>query len=384
MTTLPNTWREASLDAVTLPDAPIGYGIVQVGPFDRGGVPVIAIRDLPTPKAGAVHRSARNVEAQYRRSRVRPGDVLISVKGTTGRIGLVPEGFEGNISRDVARVRLRPEHDPRYWLQLLRSNEAQQTLQLAAVGTTRQELSIGTLKSLVFRYPSRSEQSRIADILTDFDQQISSAAQLIAKHRDAKAAAAHHLLSLDADGMTYVRVPLGDIATVDKGDQLGRADMDPMGTVPVWNGGIAPSGYTNAPNVVDRVVTISEGGNSCGWVGRPAGPFWLGGHCYAVRPRRPDLPMAFLYQVLKFHEAQIMALRVGSGLPNIQKARLKAFAIEAPISEQDANRVAQILDNLDEQIATAETRVQKLMDVKQGVLQRLLDRDGSTLEERAS
>lgn len=372
MKSLPNIWHEASLEAVTVPEAPIGYGIVQVGPFDRDGVPVIAIRDLPTPRTGAVHRSAQKVEAQYHRSRVRPGDVLISVKGTTGRIGLVPEGFEGNISRDVARIRLRSGHDPRYWFQLLRSEEAQQTLQLAAVGTTRQELSIGTLKTLAFRYPSLSEQCRIADILADFDQQMSSVTRLIAKHRDTKVAVARKLLALNADGMPFACAPLGDVATVDKGDQLGRADMDPMGTVPVWNGGIAPSGYTNVAKVVDRVVTISEGGNSCGWVGRPAGPFWLGGHCYAVRPRRPDVPLGYLYQVLKFHEMQIMALRVGSGLPNVQKARLMAFVIEAPTSKKDAHRVARILDDIDEQIAAGETRLRKLLDIKSGVMQQLL------------
>jgi type I restriction enzyme S subunit len=118
-TSPPDDWTEGSLVGVARQDSPIGYGIVQPGPYVRGGVPVIAIRDLPIPSMRSVHRSAKEIEAAYRRSRVRGGDILISVKGTTGRVGIVPKGFEGNISRDVARVRLTDEHHPAFWHQML-------------------------------------------------------------------------------------------------------------------------------------------------------------------------------------------------------------------------------------------------------------------------
>ena len=34
----------------------------------------------------------------------------------------------------------------------------------------------------------------------------------------------------------------------------------------VLNGGKEPSGYTNEWNVKENTITISEGGNSCGYV----------------------------------------------------------------------------------------------------------------------
>lgn len=188
-------WSEASLEDVARPDAPIGYGIVQPGPYVPGGIPTIAIRDLPRPAMRTVHRSSPHIESRYRRSRVAPDDILISVKGTTGRVGLVPNDFEGNISRDVARVRLREEHEPRYWFQLLRSAEAQEILQLAAVGTTRQELSIGTLKKLSFRFPDRKEQEKIAEILAETDDLIVSIERSIAKRRAIKQGMMQRLLT---------------------------------------------------------------------------------------------------------------------------------------------------------------------------------------------
>lgn len=365
-------WHEASLADVTNPDAPIGYGIVQVGPYVRDGVPVLAIRDLLMPSQQSAHRSSPKIEAQYRRSRVRPGDILISVKGTTGRIGIVPEDFTGNISRDVARVRLRDDHDPRYWLHLLRSERAQQTLQLAAVGTTRQELSIGTLKTLQFPFPSRADQERIADVLTDVDELIQSLERVISKRGDLKLAAARQLLTHEHSASGWTRMPLGEFASVDKGRQLSRVDMDPMGTVPVWNGGVEPSGFTAAANVSDPVVTVSEGGNSCGWVGRPDRPFWLGGHCYALRSRMRDIPIGFVYHALKFREERIMSLRVGSGLPNIQKGRLRSFPVEVPVDPAEAVSIAQALDDFDAQIRFAQAKLRKAMAVKQGMLQQLV------------
>ena len=188
-------WREGQLLDVAQSGAPIGYGIVQPGSYVRDGVPVLAIRDLAKPSIRTAHRSSPTIEAAYRRSRVTAGDVLISVKGTTGSVGIVPVGFEGNISRDVARVRLTHDHDPGFWCQLLRSFAAQQTLQLAAVGSTRQELSIGTLKRLRFRFPSRPEQERISKVLSDVDQLIATLERMIAKKQAIKQGMMQQLLT---------------------------------------------------------------------------------------------------------------------------------------------------------------------------------------------
>ncbi|GAQ40477.1 restriction endonuclease subunit S [Mycobacterium pseudoshottsii] len=188
-------WYRVTLSDATRPDAPIGYGIVQPGPNTQGGVPVVAIRDLPRPSMAKLHRSAPAIEAAYRRSRVAGDDLLVSVKGTTGRIGLVPKGFRGNISRDVARIRLRAEHDPEFWFQLLQSSEARQTLKKAAVGSTRQELSILTLRSLLFAVPGRVEQQAIAARLMDTDSLISTFERLIAKKQAIKEGMMQQLLT---------------------------------------------------------------------------------------------------------------------------------------------------------------------------------------------
>jgi type I restriction enzyme S subunit len=352
------------LEDLVAPDAPIGYGIVQVGRHVNGGVPVIAVRDLLKISVDRLHRSAPEIEAAYRRSRVKPGDVLVSVKGTTGRVGIVPRNIGGNISRDVARVRFRDDQVAEFWLQLLRSNEAQQTLQHATVGSTRQELSIAILRRLTFWYPSRAGQACIAQLLGGVDDLLEALESVVDKKRAIKHGLRQDLLT--------GRRRLGQLTNVVKGQQLGRAQLDATAAFAVWNGGIEPSGFTDRPNTTEDVVTVSEGGNSCGWVGRPDGPFWLGGHCYALTPRLRHHSVSFVYHALKAREPELMALRVGSGLPNVQKRRLSEYRLSVPVDRREADAIARVLGDADAEIEALTRRLEATRAIKQGMMQELL------------
>lgn len=93
------------------------------------------------------------------------------------------------------------------------------------------------------------------------------------------------------------------------------------------NGGIEPSGYYDKYNTLPNTISISEGGNSCGYVQFNTVPFWSGGHCYTIQCISPEYNILFVYHYLKSKEREIMALRIGSGLPNIQKKDLEKFPI---------------------------------------------------------
>ena len=121
--------------------ADICYGIVQSGEYVANGVPVLSIRDLSGDFETGLHRTERSIDAQYRRSRVAPGDVLLSIKGTIGRVGVAPEHFIGNVSRELARLRFGSQVVPEFVRLYFLSREAQRRLDLAVVGTTRAEVS---------------------------------------------------------------------------------------------------------------------------------------------------------------------------------------------------------------------------------------------------
>lgn len=160
---IPTEWDVVSLDSLVANNAPICYGIVQVGPDTPGGVPTIAIRDLGNITVSQVHHTERARESKFVRSRVVSGDLLLSIKATTGELGIVPPGFSGNISRDLARIRLQASDNPAYFKYQLQSDAGQRRLSGIIVGTTRREISIIPLRNLLVARPKKDEQDAIAE-----------------------------------------------------------------------------------------------------------------------------------------------------------------------------------------------------------------------------
>lgn len=100
------------------------------------------------------------------------------------------------------------------------------------------------------------------------------------------------------------------------------------------NGGTEPSGFYDDYNVEANTISISEGGNSCGYVQFNILPFWSGGHCYTIQEITNNIDNMYLYHYLKSKEDAIMQLRIGSGLPNIQKKDLANFKVIVPTIER--------------------------------------------------
>ena len=222
--------------------------------------------------------------------------------------------------------------------------------------------------------PHLAEQIAIATALSDVDGLLSGLDRLIAKKRDLKQAAMQQLLT----GQT--RLPgfhgkwevkrLGDVASVSKGTQLHSSEADESGKFAHLNGGITPSSYTNKSNTAGNTIAISEGGNSCGFVQFMQEPYWCGGHCYSVISNGAD--NHFLYHALKGQQSAIMALRVGSGLPNVQKTGLLDFKISIPAYVPEQTAIASVLTAMDAELTGLEQQRAKTAAIKQGMMQELL------------
>lgn len=173
------------------------------------------------------------------------------------------------------------------------------------------------------------------------------------------------------------RAPISTLARVQKGQQLPTELKQGNAGYPHFNGGQSPSGFALEANQPANTIIVSEGGNSCGYVQFIREPFWAGGHCYALQPRG-DVDAQFLFQALKRKEHDIMRLRVGSGLPNIQKSDIEAFLIEMPQTAAEQRKIAECLTSLDELIAAEGRKLEALRAFKKGLMQNLFPREGET------
>lgn len=196
---VPDNWCIKSLEECVLPDAPICYGILMPGRHCHGGVPVIKVRDVV---AGQIDESNLllthpSIDAAYKRSRLAENDVLITIRGTTGRVALVPPSLSGaNITQDTARLRVRPSVSHEFLYQALQTSGAQRQVALHTIGQAVRGINIRDVRRVGVPLPkSLSEQRAVATALSDVDALLGGLDRLIAKKRDIRHGALQLLLT---------------------------------------------------------------------------------------------------------------------------------------------------------------------------------------------
>ena len=197
------------------------------------------------------------------------------------------------------------------------------------------------LKRVKVAYPSLDEQQKISSILTLLDERIATQNKIIEKLESLIKGLYERLFNID--GAAYIQ--LGNVAKILKGQQINGEELSEIGSYYVMNGGVVPSGYLEDFNTPANTISISEGGNSCGYVQYNGVPFWSGGHCYTLIEPINSFNYKYLFHYLKFKEQSIMALRIGSGLPNIQKKDLERFPI-LNVSKEEQDKMACIFDDI--------------------------------------
>ena len=255
------------------------------------------------------------------------------------------------------------------------------------------QLTAVKAKAIKLLYPSLEEQQKIADCLSSLDELIEARREKIASLKAYKKGLLQQLFPEKVSKSTpplifnklqkirftgfegeWEEVKLGEITKIIKGEQKNKLSLSNTGKYYVMNGGITPSGYTNSYNTDKDTISISEGGNSCGYIQYNKEKFWSGGHCYTLHiydNYKNKIDNFYLYQYLKAKEEYIMGLRVGSGLPNIQKITLQNVTISFP-SLAEQQKIANCLLSLDEKIVAETEQVAQLQQHKKGLLQQLL------------
>lgn len=155
-----------------------------------------------------------------------------------------------------------------------------------------------------------------------------------------------------------VRTQLKEIASYSKGTQINGDDLVDSGRYAYLNGGITPSGRWNEYNTPGGTVTISEGGNSCGYVNYMRAPFWCGAHCYYLYDTISN--SQYLYYMLKSQQDRLMGIRTGACMPNIKKADLGKFEVTYDTDESQQGLVVSVLQKVENLINARQQELQKL------------------------
>lgn len=388
---LPTDWEEMELSEIAKSDAPICYGIVQVGKYTPNGVPVLAIKNLNTDYITGVHRASSDVERPYARSRIEYGDVLVSIKGTTGRVGLVPHHFFGNISRDLARIRPRDSFEPMFCYQMLQSVQVQRRLNAATVGTTRMELSIAVLKHVRIPVPRlKVEQQAIATALSDVDALIEALEQLIVKKRDIKQGTMRELLTGKKrlpgfeKKASYKQTEVGvipedwqlefveDIAHVTTGSKNTQDRIDD-GEYPFFVRSQNIERINSYSFDGEAVLTAGDGVGTGKVFHYFRGRFDVHQRVYRISDfdQCVDGFYFFLCFSSRFYD-RIMQMTAKSSVDSVRREMIARMQIPLPPTRAEQEAIANVLSDMDAEIAAREKKLVKTRLIKQGMMHELL------------
>ena len=191
------------------------------------------------------------------------------------------------------------------------------------------------------------EENKISTLLSLIDERIATQNKIIEDLKKLKSALYQEMFG----SLVAPTLKLGQVAEIVKGKQVNGTELLEQGDYYVMNGGTFPSGWLNKFNTEANTISISEGGNSCGYVQYNTSRYWSGGHCYSLKILHPqEVSDLYLYHFLKWQEGNIMALRIGSGLPNIQKKDLLHFPIILPTIDKQKSIIS-VLTAIDAKIA---------------------------------
>ena len=290
---------------------------------------------------------------QYSSAKIYPKDtILMAMYGqgkTRGKVAIL--GIDASINQACASIQTNQSILNSLFLFQNLSKRYSEIRGLSNQGG-QENLSGAIIKEIKVSYPSLLEQEKIALFFSFIDQRIKTQIKIIEKYESLIKGIRYYILE-ESTHYDY----LGNLCDIIKGQQVNLDNLLKHGKYYVMNGGTQPSGYYNSYNTDAGTISISEGGNSCGYVQYNKENFWSGGHCYTLQNIENELTEKYLYHYLKSNEKKIMALRVGSGLPNIQKKDLMSLRIPIPTKENQ-KKISCLLDSIEDKISV-ETNVLK-------------------------
>lgn len=137
--------------------------------FSEDGIGFVRVQNLQDGRVAFQNCDLfidEKVDAALSRSRIFPGDILLSIAGTIGRVGIVPANAPPlNCNQAVAIIRIKDSLGREYLKHWLATPQASRQMSGRAVTATISNLSLSQIKELEIPLPPLEEQRRIAEIL---------------------------------------------------------------------------------------------------------------------------------------------------------------------------------------------------------------------------
>lgn len=153
----------------------IGYGIVQPGNNIYSGVHVIKVYNIIAglSKLSDLDLTATEIEEKYSRTRLKGGELIVSIVGTIGKTAIVPKEFAGcNIVRAIALIDIKEEFLSLWTKYYIDSPKGQEYIKGNLNTTVQPTLNIKSLSNMPIPFYGTVYTKKAVNILSTIDNKI--------------------------------------------------------------------------------------------------------------------------------------------------------------------------------------------------------------------
>jgi type I restriction enzyme S subunit len=332
-------------------------------------------------------------DSEGARTQLKNGDVLISITADIGIIGHVTDRVPkpAYINQHIALIRFDPARaDSRFMSYFLASERPQANFRSLTDSGAKAGMNLTTVQQIMVAFPPTVvEQEAIAEALFDTDALIESLEQLLAKKRQIKQGTMQELLTgkrrLPGFNEDWKVKRLEEVFSISVGRSksayvvsAGQYWVVDMGSI-TTDGRLKASKATNFSgdflSVGDLVMPKDDigGGGIIGKVGYidSEKTYVLGDHVYRLTANAGD--SLYLSYVINGHliNTELRKKVIGSAQLGLGRKSVSEQEVPFPAHEEQA-AMARILGDMDTEIITLESRLIKVRQLKQGMMQELL------------
>ena len=333
-----------------------------------------------------------------------PGDVLMNEGGDLDKLGRSAI-WRGEVSPCVHQnhvfvVRCKAALLPDYLNAWTATSSARRFFLLTGKQTTNlASISKSSLGGLPVAVPPLPEQRAIAEALSDVDALLGALDRLIAKKRDLKQGAMQQLLAgqtrLPGFHGEWARLNMADDSTLkarigwqglttaeylETGEYFLVTGTDFSDGCIAWSSCcfVAALRYTQDRNIQlqSKDILLTKDGTigKVAFVDHLPGPATLNSGVFVIRPKHGTYDPQFFYYVLtsRIFDEFLARLQAGSTISHLYQKDFVSFSFLAPATVSEQAAIAEVLSDMDAELASLGQRRDKTHALKQAMMQELL------------
>ena len=386
----------------TLVDESISYGIVQPGKeMFENSVPVIRVNNFENGKINTedIKQVDAKIEEKYLRTRLKGGELLITVVGSIGSTAIATDEMEGwNVARAVSVANIKKKYNINYIKYCFKSREVRHQIYGSTNDTVQPTLNLSSLKNILLRIPKRNYQDSIANVLTAFDDKIEN---LQAQNKTLEQTAQTIFKEWFGSFQVGDELPIGwrvgklrEVSKLKSGYAFKSKDFIEDSNFKALkikdlkgNGNVSISQISSIDKKctkIDRVkyfrlkqgdIVLAMSGNTTGKIGvvpphsqeiylnQRVGKFFL----------KDEYQKSFIYNFLMSgnFEDKILSMGYGSAQPNISPSQIEAIDIIFPNIDKQ-NEYLKISNPIYEKVLMNNSQIQSLIKTRDTLLPKLM------------